>query len=63
MWLSNNLRLDIQKQYFSPQPIEKYAYIFNCETFCHTATLLIHIQKYLSLVSGCFTKEKNKGTV
>ena len=35
----------------------------NCETFCHTSTLLIHNLKYLSLVSHCFTKGKNKGRV
>ena len=63
MWLSNNCQLDTHKQYFSPQPPEIYTYKFNCKTFCHTATLLIHIQKYLRLVSNCFTKEKNRGTV
>ena len=63
MWPSNNLRLDIQKQCFSPQATEKYAYKFNCEIFCHTATLLIHIQKYLPVVNNFFTKEKMTGRV
>src|SRR5690606_31484794 len=35
----------------------------NCETFCHTATLLIHTLKYLASISLCFTKEKNRGRV
>ena len=35
----------------------------NCETFCHTATLLIHTLKYLDSVSNCFTKEKKEGRV
>lgn len=35
----------------------------NHETFCHTATLLIHNLKYLSFVSLCFTKGKNIGRV
>ena len=35
----------------------------NCETFCHTETLLIHTLKYLPSVSGCFTKEKKEGRV
>ena len=30
----------------------------NCEIFRHTATLLIHNLKYLSLVSFCFTTRK-----
>ena len=35
----------------------------NCETFCHTATLLIHNLKYLSSVTYCFTKRKIEHTV
>ena len=47
----------------SSQGVVFYIYKNNCETFSHTATLLIDVQKYLPIVSNCFTKEKNKGTV
>ena len=42
------------------QHIVFYIYKKNCETFCHTATLLIHTLKYLDSVSNCFTKEKKE---
>lgn len=45
------------------QAIEKTAYKKNCETFCHTATLLINNLKYLTAISICFTKGKNEGRV
>lgn len=45
------------------QHIVFYIYNKNCETFCHTATLLIHTLKYLASISLCFTKEKNRGRV
>ena len=45
------------------QHIVFYIYKKNCETFCHTATLLIHTLKYLASVSDCFTKEKKEGRV
>ena len=45
------------------QNIVFYIYKKNCETFCHTETLLIHTLKYLPSVSGCFTKEKKEGRV
>ena len=45
------------------QYIVFYAYKKNCETFCHTETLLIHTLKYLASISLCFTEEKNKGRV
>lgn len=35
----------------------------NCETFCHTATLLIHNLKYLAFVSYYFTTGKKLGRV
>lgn len=43
--------------------IDLYTYQKNCETFCHTATLLIHNLKYLTVVSYCFTKGKKHGRV
>lgn len=55
--------LDKKLNEFITQLIVLSCYKKNYETFCHTATLLIHIQKYLSLVSHCFTKGKNKGRV
>ena len=45
------------------QHIVFYIYKKNCETFCHTATLLIHTLKYLASISLCFTKEKKEGRV
>ena len=45
------------------QHIVFYIYKKNRETFCHTATLLIHTLKYLASISLCFTKEKNRGRV
>ncbi len=45
------------------QTIEIYTYKYNYETFCHTATLLIHTLKYLAAVTHCFTKGKNEGRV
>lgn len=45
------------------QGIEKYAYKISCETFCHTATLLIYNLKYFLTVTYCFTIIKNEGTV
>lgn len=45
------------------QNIVFYIYKKNCETFCHTATLLIYTLKYLASISLCFTKEKNRGRV
>ena len=45
------------------QNIEKYTYKQNCETFCHTATSLIHNLKYLSSLTYCFTKRKIEHTV
>jgi len=55
--------LDKTLDEFITQLIVLSYYKKNCETFCHTATLLIHIKKYLSLVSHCFTKGKNRGRV
>ena len=43
--------------------IDLIIYKKNCETFCHTATLLIHNLKYLASVNRCFTKGKNAGRV
>lgn len=45
------------------QDVVFYTYKNKCEIFSHTTTLLIHILKYLPVVSNCFTKEKNRGTV
>ena len=54
-------RIDRQSCCFLPQDIVFYIYKKNCETFCHTETLLIHTLKYLPSVSDCFTKEKKEG--
>ena len=45
------------------QLIDFDIYKKNCETFRHTATLLIHILKYLPSVNDCFTKRKFDGRV
>ena len=45
------------------QDVVFYNYKNKCEIFSHTTTLLIHILKYLPVVSNCFTKEKNRGNV
>ena len=45
------------------QHIVFYIYKKNCETFCHTATLLIHNLKYFTSVTYCFTKRKNTARV
>ena len=55
--------IDKQLCFLPTQNVVFYTYKNKCETFSHTATLLIHIQKYLAVVSNCFTKEKNEGTV
>lgn len=51
--------------FFKKTKLINYLFLYkkNCETFCHTATLLIHILKYLSSVTCCFTKRKFKVTV
>ena len=58
-----NSSIDIVFAQKSSQHIDFYIYKKNCETFCHTATLLIHTLKYLASISLCFTKEKNRGRV
>ena len=58
-----NLSIDIIFVQKVSQHVVFYIYKKNCETFCHTATLLIHTLKYLPSVSGCFTKEKKEGRV
>lgn len=58
-----NLSIDIIFVQKVSQNIVFYIYKKNCETFCHTETLLIHTLKYLPSVSGCFTKEKKEGRV
>lgn|GEM_PF-2126691 len=58
-----NSSIDIVFARKLPQHIVFYIYKKNCETFCHTATLLIHTLKYLASISLCFTKEKNRGRV
>lgn len=45
------------------QTIDSFTYKKNCETFCHTATLLIHNLKYFLIVSCCFTKGINNARV
>lgn len=55
--------IDLEKCTLLTQVIDFYIYKKKCETFCHTATLLIHNLKYLSFVSLCFTKGKNIGRV
>ena len=42
------------------QHIVFYIYKKKCETFCHTATLVIHTLSYLSFISVCFTTRKNE---
>ena len=58
-----NLSIDIIFVQKVSQHIVFYIYKKNYETFCHTATLLIHTLKYLDSISLCFTKEKNRGRV
>lgn len=58
-----NSSIDIVFSRKLSQYIVFYIYKKNCETFCHTETLLIHTLKYLSSISLCFTEEKNKGRV
>ena len=58
-----NLSIDIIFVQKVSQNIVFYIYKKNCETFCHTATLLIHTLKYLTSISLCFTKEKKEGRV
>ena len=58
-----NFTIDTKKVKKMMQDIDLYAYKKNCETFCHTATLLIHNLKYLTVVSYCFTKGKKHGRV
>ena len=55
--------IDLEKCTLLTQVIDFYIYKKKCETFCHTATLLIHTLKYLASISLCFTKEKNRGRV
>ena len=52
--------IDLEKCTLLTQVIDFYIYKKKCETFCHTATLVIHTLKYLDSVSNCFTKEKKR---
>ena len=62
VWDYNSF-IDKKKKKKLSQHIVFYIYKKNCETFCHTATLLIHTLKYLASISLGFTKEKNRGRV
>ncbi len=63
MLVQNQIMIFIQNRLIYTQTIEKHTYKKNCETFCHTATLLIHNLKYFTSVTYCFTKRKNTARV
>lgn len=52
--------IDLEKCTLLTQVIDFYIYKKKCETFCHTATLVIHALSYSSFISVCFTTRKNE---
>ena len=58
MLVQNQIMIFIQNRLIYTQTIEKHTYKKNCETFCHTATLLIHNLKYFTSVPLLLYKKK-----